>query len=213
MKLYLSGGIAGVRDFVKHFKNHAKALEACGYEVVNPLEIGNKCNTTSIQASCWETFPATNVGADHTWECYLRWDLVEALQCDGVAVMPGAEMSRGARREIYVAGECGLPIRTVEDWIDLTVDLKPEDIDQVWGRINPRGLICGAVLTNMVPQEEGKKIYCTKRPHDPTEYHQDGSDPAVRWIDTSNTNFIIKPITTDVVFGPFVKLAGPEFPE
>ena len=58
--------------------------------------------------------PHTHLGkpllSEHTDACYLRGDLIEMLQCDGIALLPGWEASAGARLEFSVASQCGMDI-------------------------------------------------------------------------------------------------------
>ena len=46
----------------------------------------------------------------HTWECYLRHDLVAMLACDAVAMLDGWETSHGARLEHATAVACGMAV-------------------------------------------------------------------------------------------------------
>lgn len=47
---------------------------------------------------------------DHTDTCFLRADLAALLTCDGIALLPGWNVSWGARLEAQVAMACGLRV-------------------------------------------------------------------------------------------------------
>lgn len=92
MKLYLSGPMTGLPDYNKpSFYRAAAELRVAGHEVVNPAE--------------HDQLPA---GAQ--WADYIRKDLVLLAYCDGIAVLPGWTHSRGARLEVYIATQLGLPV-------------------------------------------------------------------------------------------------------
>lgn len=98
MKLYLSGPMSGIPDHnFPAFFREARALEAAGYEVVNPAEI--------------------NVDQSASWEACLKADIKQLVDCDGVAVMEGWTRSRGATLECYIAEKLNLPVREVGMWI------------------------------------------------------------------------------------------------
>jgi len=47
-------------------------------------------------------------GAAHNESCYLRMDIAELVECDGICLLPGWVDSIGARLEMQVAAHCGL---------------------------------------------------------------------------------------------------------
>lgn len=79
------------------FAAAAARLRAAGHKVVDPAEKG--------------------IVDGWAWEDYLRWDLRELLDCEGVATLPGWANSRGARFEVRVARDLALPIRPVARWL------------------------------------------------------------------------------------------------
>lgn len=97
MRIYVSGPMSGYED-LNHpaFNDAAKRLREAGYEVDNPAEIGHP------------SLPYTDL---------LKEDIRVILDCDGVAVLEGWWLSRGAQIETNVAGVIGLPIRTVGEWL------------------------------------------------------------------------------------------------
>lgn len=98
--LYLSGPMTGIEDNnFPAFNLVTRRLKYFGYLVLNPAEKG------IIHG--WK------------WADYLKYDLAELVKADGVATLPGAEMSRGARLEAHVAFELGMTIQPWRDWIEL----------------------------------------------------------------------------------------------
>lgn len=115
MILYLSGAIASEPlgpDYARqNFLCWKHNLTSVGYEVLNPYDVPacedtRKCNFTSSEI----------VPAKHSWSCYLRYDIFAMLGCDGVAQLPGHQLSPGSTLEEHVAVACGLPVRWAEAW-------------------------------------------------------------------------------------------------
>ena len=96
MRLYLSGPITGTTDYVERFARAGTWLRARGYEVVDPVA-------------------ATPEGLSYGE--YMRRDLILLLACEGVALLPGYEVSRGSQLEAHVARTCGLPTRSLVEWV------------------------------------------------------------------------------------------------
>lgn len=98
MKLYISGPMTGIPDFnAPAFNAAAAELRAAGYDVINPADNGSD--------------------ESKTWADYMRIDLRQLLDCDGMALLPGWSASRGARLEKYVATELGMPATAASHWI------------------------------------------------------------------------------------------------
>lgn len=118
MKLYVSGPIATEPDFLELFKKDCEYLELVGFEVVNPTKV-RACRDDSDQyvkpADCLSTQGAIPAGL-HSWQCYMKYDLIEMLACDAVAVQDGHLNSSGAILEIYLAKQVGMQIKTVKQW-------------------------------------------------------------------------------------------------
>lgn len=97
--LYLSGPMAGrpLHNFPA-FETARLALRECGYRITCPAELG--------------------VVDGWNWADYLRRDLRVLLDCAAVAVLDGWRHSRGARLEVHVARELGLPVEPVAHWLD-----------------------------------------------------------------------------------------------
>ena len=54
-----------------------------------------------------------------TWAEYMRTDLRAMLDCEMIALLPGWEQSRGARREVSIADELGMPRMQIQNTADL----------------------------------------------------------------------------------------------
>lgn len=97
MKLYVAGPMTGLPEYnLPAFATAAAELGALNYEAVNPGRHGAD--------------PA------FTWADYMRRGLVDLVGCDGVALLPGWERSRGAALEVHVANALGMYVRPLEEW-------------------------------------------------------------------------------------------------
>jgi hypothetical protein len=86
MKIYLAGPMTGLPELnYPAFFEAAKALEAKGYEVVNPAAL----------------FTIDDVGGP--WEYYMRGALQGMLECDGIVLLKGSGRSKGATLELLIA--------------------------------------------------------------------------------------------------------------
>jgi len=70
------------------FHAEAARLRKLGYEVVNPAEL--------------------NPDPSATWETCMRTDIKALMDCDGIALLPGFDASRGASVELYLARTLGM---------------------------------------------------------------------------------------------------------
>lgn len=97
--LYISGPMTGYPDHnFPMFDWVEAALQHVGYRTLNPATKG--------------------IVPDWTWEDYLRHDLRQVLDADGVAVLDGWECSRGARLEVTTAQALGIPVMSWTLWRD-----------------------------------------------------------------------------------------------
>lgn len=89
MRLYIAGPMTGVpeKNFPA-FASAAKWLRARGHDVVSPAEL--------------------TLEDGHPWAYYMRRDIAALVTCDGIALLPGAAESKGARLELHIALELGL---------------------------------------------------------------------------------------------------------
>lgn len=103
MRLYLSGPIAGVPDHGVKFERLADLVRKLGHIPIDPRTIPAECGDTCKASG------QTMLGG-HTWSCFLRYDLIGLLNCDGAVMMRGWENSQGARLEHSVAIAAGMPV-------------------------------------------------------------------------------------------------------
>lgn len=96
MRLYIAGPMSGLPDFNYPAFHAAEAqLWAAGYETLNPA----------------------NNGEQDSWEGYMRAAIAQVIQADGIAYLPGAYSSRGARLELRLAEELGMATAPLDSWI------------------------------------------------------------------------------------------------
>lgn len=97
LKLYIAGPMTGKQAWNKPaFNKAAKFLAKHGYKPVNPawLDHGK---------------------SGGKWEKYLKRDIPHMLKCDGICVLPGWDKSRGAKLEVRIARELGIPVYAIAD--------------------------------------------------------------------------------------------------
>lgn len=98
MRLYVSGQMSNMPEHnFPAFNEAAAELRRAGFDVVNPADRG--------------------IVPGWTWNDYLKVDLPDMWACDGVALLPGWAGSKGARLEVFVAEEMGLPVQAVAAWV------------------------------------------------------------------------------------------------
>lgn len=89
IRYYLAGPMSGIEDFnFPAFHHWAQRLRAEGFEIINPAELN----------------------PDHSmpWAECMKRDIAALVTCDGIALMPGWERSRGAKLEHDIAHQLGL---------------------------------------------------------------------------------------------------------
>ena len=98
MRVYIAGPMTGLPEYnLPAFAAAANQLAALGHDPVNPGRRG--------------------VIEGHTWRDYMRAALADLITCDGVALLPGWEESRGARLEVHVAAELAMPVDSLDAWL------------------------------------------------------------------------------------------------
>lgn len=96
--LYISGPMSGLPEFNEAaFNEAARLLRAAGYQVTNPAEKALPHNAS--------------------WQQHMREDIKLMMDCDGLAILPGWQHSRGANAEINLAHALGLDVFGVVVWL------------------------------------------------------------------------------------------------
>lgn len=97
MRLYIAGPMSGHPDYNRPaFHAAADDLRARGYWVANPAE---------------------NPPCDD-WLGYMRLSVEQVARCDGLAVLDGWQLSRGAALEVHVAHALNLPTLPLVAWLN-----------------------------------------------------------------------------------------------
>lgn len=98
MRVYIAGPMTGHPEFnLPAFTDAAQKLAVKGHDPVNPGRHG--------------------VEPTYTWGDYMRRGLTELLTCDGVALLPGWNKSRGAQIEWKLAADLGMPLASIAAWL------------------------------------------------------------------------------------------------
>jgi len=96
-RLYISGKITGEKNYYAKFHEAAVTLEKAGYEPLNP---------------------AQDVATTGNWNEMMREALTLMLACDGVALLPDWQNSKGALIEAGLARSVGIPARPLDAWLE-----------------------------------------------------------------------------------------------
>lgn len=120
MRLYLSGPINGRPNFVQEFREAEEQLLAAGYEVTNPTNV-NAC----VAFDCWSKiyggktrYPKMQGAGMHTWECYMRFDIIALCECDAICMRPGWMKSAGSNLEYAIAVGLNMPAGCLDEWLE-----------------------------------------------------------------------------------------------
>lgn len=100
-RLYISGPVTGVEN------DNIPAFTAAAHRILD----SGFGNTARI--------PHMFVDEDDDWPTAMRKSIHELTSgvYDGLALLPGWEQSKGACLEKQVAEACGIPCKTVDEWI------------------------------------------------------------------------------------------------
>ena len=110
IRLYLAGPMTGLPDLnFPAFHSEAARLRALGYDVVNPAEINGGADELVV---CAKMTPAE---LKAHWRKCMRADIKQLMDCDGIALLPGWERSKGACLEKYNAVELGMIVELAEE--------------------------------------------------------------------------------------------------
>lgn len=108
MRIYISGGITGVADARERFNSASFELSLLGYDPLNPFTViptPEQCDGSCVRyvsgPNPHDEEAVKNGG--HSYACILDHDVKALFSCDGMALLPGWENSRGARMELQAA--------------------------------------------------------------------------------------------------------------
>jgi len=105
MKIYVAGPMSGLPELnFPAFHAEAARLRGLGHEVINPAEINGGADEVVACASM-----NTEQYAAH-WSKCMRADIAALIDCDGIALLPGWEKSRGASLEHHIAQALGMAV-------------------------------------------------------------------------------------------------------
>ena len=108
MRLYVAGPVTGRKNFNQGvFEEAKKQLEKAGHEVIIPHDYVEK---------------------DMDWATAMRVSLTLLLRCEGVALLPDWQTSKGASIEWGVAFDLGIPSKIVNEWIYAKEKDKTEEL-------------------------------------------------------------------------------------
>jgi hypothetical protein len=96
LKLYVSGCITGDANYQEKFLKAENTLREAGFEPVNPV-------------AC--------VPPGWNWSQAMRVVVGLMLECDGVALLDDWADSKGARIEVRLARDVGIPAMLLDRWI------------------------------------------------------------------------------------------------
>ena len=110
-KLYLAGPMTGYPEQnFPAFHAAAAQLRTAGYEVVNPAEL--------------------NLDPGTPWRVCMQIDIRELVLCEGIALLPAWERSKGALLEYRIARGLDMQVERVEGWLNklpaATADTGPD---------------------------------------------------------------------------------------
>lgn len=101
-KIYIAGPMTGIKDFnYPKFIYIASILRRLGFEVVSPVEIGDKYGPPVVLNSDREKL-----------EKVMNEELKAIERCDAIYLLDGWERSIGAKAELVHAIEHGLQVET-----------------------------------------------------------------------------------------------------
>ena len=97
MRIYLSGKITGreKEDYTKQFARAESFYKTSGFDVVNPVKIGEEILRKNPKAE---------------WGDFMKADLEALKNCTHIALLEGWEESKGAKTEKAEAEKMGLEI-------------------------------------------------------------------------------------------------------
>ena len=110
MKVYISGPMEGVKDYLENFRVVEEALMELGDVVVNPARLDKAVKGRGLSG-----------------EDYLELDLKLLEWCDAIVMLDGWQQSRGCNREYGYAAAAGKSIITYESLVEELQKGEPDD--------------------------------------------------------------------------------------
>lgn len=109
MKLYVAGPMTGHHRWnFDAFEEATTRLRAAGYAVISPAE-------TDLERGFDPDAPVEEFTPAQYREALER-DVAAVFAVDGLALLPGWELSTGARAEVALATALSIPCRRVREW-------------------------------------------------------------------------------------------------
>lgn len=114
LKVYVSGPISKLseEEYQRNFAEGCEYVQAEGYLAFNPLSVMPECNE-----SCESGLTFGSGAYQHSWQCYMRYDLIEMLKCDAIFVLPipESDASSGVALELMLAEKVGMRVLEIDD--------------------------------------------------------------------------------------------------
>jgi len=112
-KIYISGQITGLShdEYTDNFGRAEALLLDQEYFPVNPLKV-----KACVDEDCGTGETKPNGEYLHSWECYLKYDIIDMLDCDGILMLPNWRLSKGSQFEMDIAAKCGLTVLYLDDY-------------------------------------------------------------------------------------------------
>lgn len=112
MKKYVSGKISmrPEAEYRDEFGRGAALVLSLGDEPISPLEVV-ACETEDCNPGTHR--PLSDGRYDHSWGCWIKYDIKMLLECGGIVMLPSWTTSPGAKFEKYVAEKCDLLVEYV----------------------------------------------------------------------------------------------------
>ena len=97
-RVYLSGAITGIANYAINFAKAEKDLKERGYEVVNPVKVGELLEIPEAMSE------------ENKYSAYMRADIKALMDCTHIYMLDGFSKLRGANAELDVAIACGIVV-------------------------------------------------------------------------------------------------------
>ena len=116
--LYVAGPMRGIKHYnFPAFLDAAAELRRAGFDIVNPAErdLSNGFDPIARDMTGHEDLASEGFDLRKA----LAWDLQQiAEKCDGIALLPGWERSKGARAEVALAEALDLDYYLASEWAE-----------------------------------------------------------------------------------------------